>query len=73
MAVLFIFLNLNPHHGRSFKTHVREFDFVGLGLIVSGVVCLLIGFNESERSCKYFLFGYEFEFNFLDFGFWSLC
>ncbi|TFK42411.1 major facilitator superfamily domain-containing protein [Crucibulum laeve] len=49
-AILFFFLNLNPHQGRTFKEHVSEFDFVGLGLIVAGVVCLLVGFNESEKD-----------------------
>ncbi|KIJ69250.1 hypothetical protein HYDPIDRAFT_80094 [Hydnomerulius pinastri MD-312] len=49
-ALLFFFLNLNPHQGRSFRDHVKDFDFVGLGLIVSGVVCLLIGFNSSETT-----------------------
>ncbi|KAF9651438.1 MFS general substrate transporter [Thelephora ganbajun] len=48
--LLFFFLNLNPHQGRSFREHVREFDFIGLGLIVVGVVCLLIGLNFSEQS-----------------------
>ncbi|KAF9227638.1 MFS general substrate transporter [Gyrodon lividus] len=49
-AMLFFFLNLNPNQGRLFRDHVREFDFVGLGLVVSGVVCLLIGFNSSEAT-----------------------
>ncbi|KAH7889438.1 major facilitator superfamily domain-containing protein [Phlebopus sp. FC_14] len=49
-ALLFFFLNLNPHQGRSLRDHVREFDFVGLALIISGVVCLLIGFNFSETT-----------------------
>ena len=53
MTILFFFLNLNPHKGRTFKEHVREFDFIGLGLIVCGVVCLLIGFNFSETNCQY--------------------
>ncbi|KAK0483776.1 MFS general substrate transporter [Armillaria novae-zelandiae] len=48
--ILFFFLNLNPHPGRSLREHAREFDFMGLGLIVAGVVCLLIGFNFSEAS-----------------------
>ncbi|KAF9053859.1 MFS general substrate transporter [Hymenopellis radicata] len=48
--LLFFFLNLNPHVGRTFREHVQTFDFVGLGLIVSGVICLLIGFNFSETS-----------------------
>jgi len=50
-ALLFLFLNLNPHQGRSFRDHVNEFDFVGLATAVSGVVCLLLGFNSSETTC----------------------
>lgn len=50
ILILFIFLNLNPHQGRPFKQHMAEFDFLGLGLIVSGVVCVLLGFNFSETS-----------------------
>ncbi|KAJ7285974.1 MFS general substrate transporter [Mycena rebaudengoi] len=49
-ALLFFFLNLNPRPRLTFKQHNREFDYVGLGLIVSGVVCLLVGFNSSETS-----------------------
>ena len=51
-ALLFFFLNLNPHQGKSFREHIREFDFVGLFVIVIGVVCLLIGFNSSETTCN---------------------
>ncbi|KAG1792985.1 major facilitator superfamily domain-containing protein [Suillus plorans] len=46
-ALLFFFLNLNPHQGRPFRDHVREFDFVGLFVIVIGVICLLIGINST--------------------------
>jgi EmrB/QacA subfamily drug resistance transporter len=49
-ALLFFFLNLNPHQGRPFRDHIREFDFVGLFVIVIGVICLLIGFNSSETT-----------------------
>ncbi|KAF5373628.1 hypothetical protein D9758_000649 [Tetrapyrgos nigripes] len=48
--ILFFFLNLNPRPTKSFKEHAREFDFLGLFVIVAGVVCLLIGFNFSETS-----------------------
>ncbi|KAJ7663013.1 major facilitator superfamily domain-containing protein [Mycena rosella] len=48
--LLFFFLNLNPHHGKSFMEHAREFDFVGLFLFVGGVVCLLLGFNQSQEG-----------------------
>jgi uncharacterized membrane protein HdeD (DUF308 family) len=30
--------------------YVREFDFIGLFLLVTGVVLLLVGFNASETS-----------------------
>ncbi|KAJ7499660.1 MFS amino acid permease [Mycena latifolia] len=48
--LLFFFLNLNPHHGKTFREHVRQFDFVGLFLFVGGVVCLLLGFNQSQEG-----------------------
>ncbi|KAI9571312.1 MFS general substrate transporter [Boletus coccyginus] len=51
-ALLFLFLNLNPHQRRSFRDHVKEFDFVGLATAVSGVVCLLLGFNSSETTWR---------------------
>ncbi|KAF7354722.1 Membrane transporter [Mycena sanguinolenta] len=37
----FSFLNLNPHHGKTLREHVREFDFLGLFLFVGGVRCQL--------------------------------
>lgn len=53
LAFLFFTLHLNPpKHRKTFRQHVSEFDFLGLLLIVSGVVCVLIGFNQSEISWK---------------------
>ncbi|THH13934.1 hypothetical protein EW146_g6336 [Bondarzewia mesenterica] len=49
-AILFFFLNLNPHHGMSLRQHIQQFDFVGLLLMIGGVVCLLIGFNSGETN-----------------------
>ncbi|KAF4614997.1 hypothetical protein D9613_002702 [Agrocybe pediades] len=49
-AILFFYLNLNPHQGRTLRQHISEFDFVGLILIVGGIVLVLLGFNESETS-----------------------
>ncbi|KAG1724007.1 MFS general substrate transporter [Suillus lakei] len=49
-ALLFFFLNLNPHQGRPCRDHIQEFDFVGLVVIVAGIVCLLLGFNSSETT-----------------------
>jgi hypothetical protein len=34
------------------KHHVATFDFLGLALLVGGVVCLLIGFNQGEANCE---------------------
>jgi EmrB/QacA subfamily drug resistance transporter len=50
VALLFFFLNVNPHEGRSLRQHLDEFDYVGLFSIMSGVVCILLGFNFSETS-----------------------
>ncbi|KAG2122925.1 MFS general substrate transporter [Suillus clintonianus] len=49
-ALLFFFLNLNPHQGRPLREHIQEFDFVGLFVIIIGIVCLLIGLNSSETT-----------------------
>ncbi|KAF7331017.1 Membrane transporter [Mycena venus] len=49
-VLLFFSLNLNPHHGKPLRDHVREFDFVGLFLFVGGVVCLLLGFSQSQNG-----------------------
>ncbi|KAK7693540.1 hypothetical protein QCA50_003109 [Cerrena zonata] len=43
-ALLFFFLNLNPHQGKTLREHIAEFDFVGFVLIISGVVLILLGF-----------------------------
>ncbi|KAI1795901.1 MFS amino acid permease [Ganoderma leucocontextum] len=48
--LLFLFLNLNPHQGRSFREHLSDFDFAGLLIIIAGVVLILLGFNFSETS-----------------------
>ncbi|GJE93247.1 MFS general substrate transporter [Phanerochaete sordida] len=53
LACLFFTLHLNPpQHRKSVRAHVAEFDFLGLALIVGGVVCVLIGFNQSEQSWR---------------------
>jgi MFS family permease len=50
--VLFFSLNLNPHKGRTFREHIDDFDFLGLTLIIGGVVCVLLGFNITETTWK---------------------
>ena len=55
LALLFFSLHLNPApHGKTFKQHVSEFDFIGLVAILGGVVCVLLGFSQSEISCTSF-------------------
>lgn len=49
-GILFFFLNLNPHQGRTLREHLADFDLIGLFLIIGGIVCLLLGFNEGERG-----------------------
>ncbi|KAJ7271912.1 MFS general substrate transporter [Mycena haematopus] len=49
-GLLFFFLNLNPRPLRTLREHSREFDYAGLVLVVSSVVCLLVGFNASETN-----------------------
>ena len=51
-ALLFTFLNLNPHQKRPISEELAELDFVGLICLVGGVVALLIGFNFSQASCE---------------------
>ncbi|KAF7318122.1 Membrane transporter [Mycena chlorophos] len=47
-VLLFFFLNLNPHKGRTLRQHINSFDFLGLFFFISGVVCILLGFSQSQ-------------------------
>ncbi|EJD45615.1 MFS general substrate transporter [Auricularia subglabra TFB-10046 SS5] len=49
-GMLLFFLNLNPVKQKTFRQHVSEFDFVGLILIMGGIVLLLLGFNAGEKD-----------------------
>ncbi|KIJ04526.1 hypothetical protein PAXINDRAFT_141895, partial [Paxillus involutus ATCC 200175] len=51
-VLLFVFLNLNPHQKRPLRDQVAELDFIGLFGLVAGAVCLLMGFNFGQTSCK---------------------
>lgn len=56
IVLLFFFLHLNPtKHDKTFRQHVAEFDFPGLLLIILGIICVLIGFSESQNGCENFL------------------
>ncbi|SCV72438.1 BQ2448_3975 [Microbotryum intermedium] len=52
LLVLIFYLNLNPHKTAPVADLVRTFDFLGLGLIVGGLILLLVGFSSGERSWK---------------------
>ncbi|KDQ10533.1 hypothetical protein BOTBODRAFT_58069 [Botryobasidium botryosum FD-172 SS1] len=46
-------LRLNPHKSsKTFGQHLREFDFVGLALLVAGIICILLGFQESQTKWR---------------------
>ena len=51
-AILFAFLNLNPHEKRPIRDELAELDFIGLVCFVAGVVALLIGFDFSQTTCE---------------------
>lgn len=48
--MLFFFLHLNPTPKKTVLEVARDFDFLGLFLIIAGVVCLLIGFETAQTS-----------------------
>lgn len=50
LAILVMNLNLNPHTPIPLSELLRTFDFVGLFLIISGVVLLLVGFAFGETN-----------------------
>jgi len=33
------------------QQHIKEFDFLGLALLMAGAVCVLIGLNSGETNC----------------------
>ncbi|EIW84712.1 MFS amino acid permease [Coniophora puteana RWD-64-598 SS2] len=49
-VILFFFLHLNPHETKPLREHIAELDVVGIFLFITGVVCLLLGFNFSQTS-----------------------
>ena len=48
--VLFLFLNLNPTKKQTVRSVAATFDFLGLFLIMGGVVLVLIGFQGAETA-----------------------
>lgn len=33
------------------QQHIKEFDFLGLALLMAGSVCFLVGLDSGETSC----------------------
>ncbi|KAI4527869.1 MFS general substrate transporter [Schizophyllum commune Loenen D] len=52
-TLLFFFLHTAPHKGQTLSHHIRTFDFLGLFLIIAGIVCFLLGLNFGETSCAW--------------------
>ena len=50
LALLVFFLKLNPPNPPKLSFLLSNFDFAGLGLLVSGLVVLLVGFTSGEAS-----------------------
>lgn len=50
LAILAYCLKLNPTNSMSFRQFYSTFDFLGLFLILAGVVLVLLGFNSGETS-----------------------
>ncbi|TDL18787.1 MFS general substrate transporter [Rickenella mellea] len=48
--VLFFFLHMNPIERKTVRQVASTFDFLGLFLIMSGIVCFLVGFSASQTS-----------------------
>ncbi|THU98340.1 MFS amino acid permease [Dendrothele bispora CBS 962.96] len=49
-AGLLFFLRVNPPPRKTLRQYVDEFDFLGLFLIMTGVICLLVGFQFGQTS-----------------------
>ncbi|KAL5507072.1 hypothetical protein ACEPAH_6528 [Sanghuangporus vaninii] len=50
--ILFMFLHLNPHKRRNVREVASTFDFLGLFLLMGGVVLILIGFQSAQTAAK---------------------
>ncbi|KAL5523988.1 hypothetical protein ACEPAG_8161 [Sanghuangporus baumii] len=51
-VILFMFLHLKPHKKRSAREVASTFDFLGLFLLIGGVVLVLVGFQSAQTAAK---------------------
>lgn len=49
-GILFWFLNLNPVKQKSWKQHAKELDYIGIVLIIGGIVMFLLGLVQGEEG-----------------------
>lgn len=49
-AILFWFLKLNPVKHKSWKEHAKELDYIGILLIIGGIVMFLLGLVQGEEG-----------------------
>ncbi|KAL5484993.1 hypothetical protein ACEPAI_7635 [Sanghuangporus weigelae] len=50
--ILFMFLHLKPHKKRTVREVASTLDFLGLFLLIGGVVLVLIGFQSAQTAAK---------------------
>ncbi|GAA6000904.1 hypothetical protein JCM10207_004712 [Rhodosporidiobolus poonsookiae] len=50
LVLLFFFLKLNPHTPPKLSYLLSTFDFIGLFLLITGLIILLVGFTSGESS-----------------------
>lgn len=50
--ILLFCLNVPRNQKKTLKQHVREFDILGLLLIVGGIASILVGLNNGEKQWK---------------------
>jgi hypothetical protein len=50
LLLLIFFLKLNPHEPPKFAHFLATFDFLGLALLMSGIILLCVGFTSGEED-----------------------
>lgn len=49
-AIVLFSLKLNPRERKSLSEVIKDFDFVGLILIIAGIILVLLGFTNGQNS-----------------------
>lgn len=48
--IYIFFVHLNPTPKKSVREIAQDFDFIGLFLLIAGIACLLVGFNNGAQA-----------------------